>query len=82
MLVQIRCVDGDDVVIVRELARLSGEAQVSDGRDLEVGDVEAFGPFAFGLVLEVEFKRLVGEVGETGFGGDVGVADSAGLEGG
>lgn len=71
--------NGDDVVIIVELASLSTEAEVSDGRDLEVGDLEALGPFVFGLVLELEAEEFVLVVGEAGDGGDLGVADAAGL---
>ena len=66
-------------MVVRELARLGGEAKVRDRGDLEVFDVEALGPFVFGLVLEVELETFVGEIGKTGLGGDLGVADAAGL---
>lgn len=66
-------------MVVGELAGLSAEAEVSDGRDFEVLDLEALGPFVFGLVLEVELEGLVGEVGEAGFGGNTGVTDSASL---
>jgi hypothetical protein len=71
--------DGDDVVVVRQFAGLSGETQVCDGRDFEVGDVEAGSPFVDGFVLELELEVLVLEVGEFGDGGDLGVADASGL---
>lgn len=79
LLVQVMRSNGDDVVIIVELASLSTEAEVSDGRDLEVGDLEALGPFVFGLVLELEAEEFVLVVGEAGDGGDLGVADAAGL---
>jgi hypothetical protein len=50
------CLYRNDVVVVRELACLGGEAEVCDGRDFEVGDLEALRPFAFGLVLELELE--------------------------
>jgi hypothetical protein len=67
-------------VVVVELARFGGEAEVGDGRRLVVCDFEAGRPFVLGLVLQVEFEGLVGEVGEAGFGGELGVADAAGLK--
>jgi hypothetical protein len=66
-------------VVVGELAGLSAEAEVCDGRDFEVLDLEALGPFVFGLVLEIELEGLVGEVGEASFGGNAGVTDSTSL---
>lgn len=78
--VQVERLDRDDVEVVRELARLGGEAQVGDGRDLEVGDLEAEGVLVFGLVLQLELEERVLEVGDAGFGGDLGVADAAGLD--
>jgi hypothetical protein len=56
-------VDGDDVVVVCELAGLGGEAEVGDGRDFEVGDFEALRPFVVGFVLELEAEVFVLEVG-------------------
>jgi hypothetical protein len=66
-------------VVIAEFAGFCGEAEVCDGRDFEVGDLEACGPFVDGFVLEFEFEVLVGEVGEFGNGGDLGVADASGL---
>lgn len=66
-------------MVVGELAGLSAEAEVCDGRDFEVLDLETLGPFVFGLVLEVELEGLVGEVGEASFGGNTGVTDSTSL---
>lgn len=54
-LIQILRLNGDDVVVIGEFARFGAETEVCDRRNLEVGDVEAFGPFVFGLVLEFEF---------------------------
>lgn len=79
MLVEVKGLDRNDVEVVRELASLCREAKVRNGRDFEVGDVEALGPFILGLVLELELQGLVCEVGELGFGGNVGVTDAAGL---
>lgn len=79
MLVEVQGLDRDDVVVVGELAGLGGEAQVGNRRDFEVGDIEALGPVIFGLVLQLELERLVLEVGELGLGGDLCVADAAGL---
>ena len=71
--------DIDDVVVIGQLAGLSGETEVCDGRDLEVGDVEAGGPFVDGFVLKFELEVFILEVGEFGDGGHLGVADAAGL---
>lgn len=71
--------DGDDIVVVRELACFGGEAEVCDGWDLEVGDLEAGGPFVFGFVLELEAQVFVLVVGEFGNGRDLGIADAASL---
>jgi hypothetical protein len=79
LAVQVMRPHCDDVVVVRELACLGGEAQVGDGRDLEVGDFEALCPFVDGLVLQLELEVLVLEVGQAGFGRDLGVADAASL---
>lgn len=80
-LVQVLGLDGDDVEVVAQLACLGAEAEVCDGRDFEVGDLEAQGVFVLGLVLQLELEERVLEVGQAGFGGDLGVADAAGLEG-
>jgi hypothetical protein len=80
-LVQVLCLDGDDVEVVAQLASLGAEAEVRDGRDLEVGDLEAGRVFVLGLVLQLELQERVGKVGQTGLGGDLGVADAAGLAG-
>lgn len=66
-------------MVVGELACFGGEAEVGDGRDFEVGYLEALRPFVGGLVLQFEAQVLVLEVGQARFGGDLGVADSAGL---
>ena len=50
-------------MVVGEFARLGGETQVRDGRDLEVGDLKALRPVVFILVLEFEAQELVLEVG-------------------
>jgi hypothetical protein len=79
LLVQVMRSNGDDVVVVGEFARLGAEAEVCDGRDFEVWDFEARGPFVFGLVLQLELEVLVLEVGEFRFGRGLRVADAAGL---
>ena len=66
-------------MVVGELACFGGEAEVGDGRDFEVGYLEALRPFVFGLVLEFEAEELVLEVGQARFRGDLGVTDAAGL---
>jgi hypothetical protein len=80
-LVQVLRLDGDDVEVVAELARLGAEAEVGHGGHFEVRELEAEGVFVFGLVLQLELEELVGEVGEAHLGGDLGVADAAGLDG-
>lgn len=79
MHVEILRLDSDDIMVIRELAGLSGESKVGDGRNFKVGNVEAFSPFVFGLVLEFEFEGFIGEVGDFGFRGDIGIANAAGL---
>jgi hypothetical protein len=74
------CLDGDDIVVVVEFARFSGKAEIGDRRDFVVFDLETRGPFVFGLVLDFELKGLVGEIGELGFGRDLGIADTADLD--
>lgn len=80
-LVQVLCLDGDDVEVVAQLACFGAEAEVCDGRDFEIGDLEARRVFVLGLVLQLELEERVLEVGQARFGGDLGVADPAGLEG-
>lgn len=76
-LVQVERPDGDNVEVVVEFACLGGESEVCDGRDFEVGDLKAGGPFVFRLVGELKLEILVLEVGQATLGGDVGVADAA-----
>jgi hypothetical protein len=80
-LVQVLRLDGDDVEVIAELARLGAEAEVGHGGHFEVRELEAEGVFVLGLVLQLELEELVGEVGEAHLGGDLGVADAAGLDG-
>lgn len=44
-----------------------------------VVDFEALRPFVFGFVLEFELEGFVGEIGEFGLCGDVGVANATSL---
>jgi hypothetical protein len=57
-VVEVLGLDGDDVVVVAELAGLGGEAEICDGGDGDVcfwsGEGEAVCPGAFGFVVEVE----------------------------
>jgi hypothetical protein len=80
LLVQVMRPYRNDVVVVGQLTGFSGETEVRDGRDFEVGNIEACCPFVDGLVLELEFEVFVLEVGEFGDGGDLGVADASGLD--
>lgn len=56
--VQILGLERNDVVVVAKFAGLSGETQVSDRGNGNVGflgiELEALDPAVFGLVLEVE----------------------------
>lgn len=79
LLIQVMCPDRGDVVVVGEFAGFGAEAEVCDGRDFEVWDLEAGSPFVDGFVLQLELEVLVLEVGQAGFGWDLGVADAAGL---
>lgn len=54
--VQIIRVDRDDVVVVSEFARMRAESKVGSLRELEGFSLEAFGPFVFGFVLELNFQ--------------------------
>jgi len=56
-LVQVQCLDGNDVEVIAQLACLGAETQVGDWRHLEVGDLEAVRVFVFGLVLELELEE-------------------------
>jgi hypothetical protein len=71
--------DGNDVVVIGEFTGLGRETQVGDRGDLEVWDFKALSPFAFRLVLEFKAEELFLEVRETGFGRDLGIANSTGL---
>lgn len=66
-------------MVVGELARLGGEAEVGDRRDLDGAQLEAAFPLVFGLVLELQLQRLVLEIRQACFGGGGGVAKAAGL---
>lgn len=55
--------DGDDIVIIAQLARFGREAQVGDGGEGEGPRFEAFGPLVFGFVEEVDFEGFLLEVG-------------------
>lgn len=80
MLVEVVRSHGDEVVVIRKLARLCREAEVGNRWDLEVGNFKALSPVIFGLVLKIKFERLILEVGEASFGGNVGIANASGLE--
>ena len=66
-------------MVVGEFTSFGGEAQVGDGWDFEVGNLEALRPFVLGLVLEFKAEILLLEVGEAGSGCDLGVANATGL---
>lgn len=78
--VEIVGVDLDDVVIVREFARVGAEAEVGCGGDGDVADVKAFCPLVDILVLQVELQVLVLKVEKTRFGRHRCTADSASLK--
>lgn len=71
-------------MVVAQLTGLSGETQVSNGGNSNVGfvgiEIKALDPGVFGLVLQLEGQGLVLEIGETGLGRDGGVAETASLE--
>jgi hypothetical protein len=69
----------NDVVVVGKLAGFGGEAEVCDGWDFEVGDVEALRPVTFRLVLHLELEGLVLEVGELGDGRYLGITNATSL---
>lgn len=77
--VEILCPDGDDVVVIRELASFGGEAKVGNRGNLEVRNFEAVRPFIFCLVLQVKFERFILEIGKACSGGDLSVADAPSL---
>lgn len=70
-------------MVVAQLTSLSGETQVSNRRNSDVGvlgvEVEALDPGILGLVLKFQGEGLVLEVGETGFGGNGGVTETTSL---
>lgn len=77
--IQVLGRDGDDVVVVAQLARLGAEAQVGNVGDRRgVVHLEAHKPVAHGLVLELELKALVLEVGQSQLGRDARVAETSG----
>ena len=49
-------VDGDDVVVVGEFARVGAESQVGGLGQFEGLGLEALGPFVLGFVLELDFE--------------------------
>lgn len=66
--VQVLGLNLDDVVVVREFSSLCRETKVSDGGKLDVGDLEAAGPFVFFLEHQIDLQGLVLKVGDLGFG--------------
>lgn len=70
-------------MVVAQLASLSGETQISNGGDGNVGFVriegEAVGPRVLGLVLEVQSEGLVLEVSQTQLSRDRSAADTTSL---
>lgn len=71
-------------MVVAQLARLGGQAEVGDGGDVDVvfrrGQREAVGPGLVGLVLQVEGQGFVLEVGQARFFGSTGgVTETASL---
>lgn len=71
-------------MVVAKLTGLSGETEICDGGNGDVGlisiESEAVGPRVFGLVLEFQGEGLVLEIGETSLGGDGGTAKSTSLK--
>lgn len=55
-LVQVLGRERDEVVVVGELARLGAEAQVRDGRDLNICHRKAFDPVILRLVLQLQLQ--------------------------
>lgn len=78
--VQVLGLNLDDVVVVGKLASFGRETEVGDTRELDAGDIEAGGPLVFLLVHQFDLERLLLEVGDTGFGGDVRVTESTCLQ--
>lgn len=66
-------------MVVGEFTSFSRETKVCNGRDLELGEFKALGPFVFGLVLDFEAEELVLEVSEAGLGRNLGIANSTDL---
>ena len=71
-------------MVVAQLTGLSGETQVGDGGNGDVGffsvEGEAVGPRVLGLVLEVKGEGLVLEVGQAQLGRDGSAAETTSLE--
>jgi len=66
-------------VVVGQLACFGAEAEVGRLGQLDRGGLEAFGPLVYSVVLEVDAEGGFGEVGQADFGGDVCLAEGAGL---
>lgn len=76
--IQVIRLDGDNVVVVAQLARLGAEAEVGNVGNLRRAiDVEAADPVVLVLVLQVELEVLVLKVRQAHLGGHAGVADPA-----
>lgn len=76
--VEVVRLDRDDVMVVRELARLGAEAKVCNvGNSRRVGRVEAERPLVLVLILQLYLELFVLEVCDAHLGGHIGVADTA-----
>lgn len=76
--VQVKRTNGNNVVIVAKLARLSTEAEIRNvGNRRRTVDVEAVDPLILVLVLQVQLEVLVLEVREAHLGRDARMADAA-----
>ena len=70
----------DHIVIVVQLSRLGAKAQIGNGGQGQgARGFEAFCPFVFGFVEEIDFQRGFLEVGETDFCRKGGSAEATGL---
>ena len=77
--VEVIRTNGNNVVVVAELARLGTEAEIRNvGNRRRALDVEAVDPLVLVLVLQVQLEVLVLEVREAHLGRDAGMADAAG----
>lgn len=66
-------------MVVGQFTSFGRETKIGHRGYFEILNFEALRPFIFLLVLEIELERLVGKIGEAGFGRNPGVANTSSL---